>query len=349
MHQSTESTSNSKWYVECGATLENGKFIRNEMMLPKDTFDFRFKHDNKGVYMTAYMYDSTDQKDANMVGNFYLDFDYDLTGEDKEESFDIIRKDVAKAMRYLKVFLGIEKEQVLLFFSGSKGVHLIVPWEVMGVSPSKNLNRYYRMLAEDISAHTSGKTLDLKIYDNRRLLRMANSIHQKTGLYKISISYEELTDLKLKEIQELAKDSRQIPQVSKKLSQKAQVEMLSYEKKFKALINRASTAISKEVNLDYMPPCVEALLDGKVAEGQRNTTAAFLSNYFKQSGLSREEAAAKLTEWGQNNCDPPMSERVINTTVSSIYNGSAKMGCSTGKTISTCDEKSCKLSKKGRN
>jgi hypothetical protein len=346
MQNSTDSTKSNKWYVECGASLPEGKFTRNHIMPASDVNRFRFKFDNRGVYATAYLYDSTNQTEANIIGDFYLDFDYDLTGDDQEQAFDVIRKDVVQSCRYLKVLMGIQTDHIRFFFSGSKGVHLIIPKEVMGVKPTKNLNVYYRMLAEDINKYTSKKTMDLKIYDNRRLFRMPNSIHTKTGLYKIPITYEELTEKPFSYIQDLARRPRIQYEVKKTLSDKAYMEIMNYEKKFKIKVDKTSSKGSyKDLELKYMPPCVENLLENEVGKGQRNDTVAFLASYLMQAGKTQEETLDMLLDWNNDKCNPSMPEREVGITVNSIYNGGAQMGCSTAKIISVCNLEKCRINK----
>ena len=344
----TSSTEPIKWFIECGAHLPNGKFIRNHLIETNEVNLFRFKYDNTGVFTTAYIYDSKDQNTANLHGDFYLDFDYDLDGNEQETAFNIVRQDVISACRYLKVILGVEQESIMLFFSGKKGIHLIVPKEVMDVPPSKYLNKYYKMLAEDINMYTSGKTIDLKIYDNKRLLRMPNSIHQSTNLYKVYLSFEELSTMSYLDIKNMATKPRVIPQAKNKISIRAKMEMQGYEKKFDLLLNKTKTTFTSDNTLSYTPPCVNYLLTNPVGAGQRNDTVAFLANFFKQSGLNEEEAKAKLYSWNEEYCTPSLPDREIDITTNSIYSGNAKMGCSTARIISQCDIEQCKLNRKRR-
>lgn len=349
MQSLTNLTTPTKWVVECGAHLPGGKFTRNHI-LDRDQADvFRFKYNNLGVFVTTYMYDCENQNEANLFGDFYLDFDYDLEGSNQESAFDVVRRDVLSACRYLRVILGVNQEEILLFFSGKKGIHLIVPKEILGIVPHKNLNRHYKMLAEDINKFTSGKTLDLKIYDNKRLFRMPNSIHQSSKLYKVYLTEDEITNSTFASIKSIAKNTRIIPKIEKKVSMKAKMEFQSYEKKFNMLINRVKTNIPEGATLDYTPPCVSYLLNNPIGAGQRNDTTAFLASFFKQNGLSEDDAKLKLYGWNGNRCTPSLSEEEIDITVESIYSGDAKMGCSTAKTISKCDIEKCKLYRKRRN
>ena len=83
--------------------------------------------------------------------------------------------------------LGVEENKLQIFFSGNKGFHLIIPAELFGIKPSKNLNKIYRKMAKSFCEKIQNKTLDLGIYDRRRLLRIPNSINSKANLYKIPL------------------------------------------------------------------------------------------------------------------------------------------------------------------
>lgn len=342
------SESEAKWWIECGASPPNAKFIRNHLVPAHQTNKFRFEHNNIGIYQTAYMYDSKDQTTANLLGDFYLDFDYDLDGDDSEKAFDIVRKDVLSSIKYFKVIMGIDSSDIQIFFSGSKGVHLIIPKEIFGIKPHPRLNRHFRSMAEEINKYTVSKsTIDLKIYDSRRLFRIPNSIHQKSRKYKIYLSYDELKTLSLAQIQELANKPVPIPRKKYFANSRASLEFNKHVKVFEDSINRKRQIDTVDFKLDYTPSCVQYLFDNEVKQGQRNSTAAFLVSFFKQCGMSEEEAISKLEEWNEARCFPKLREGEVVTTVRSIFNGSAKMGCATGKDLSQCSE-DCRFNKKNR-
>jgi hypothetical protein len=340
------SETTTTWWIECGANLPNGLFTRNHIMTTNNVIKFRYKYENKGVFATAYMYDDKDQSKANLYGDFYLDFDYDITdSNNKEEAFNIVRNEVLNSIRYFKIMYGISQESIKIYFSGSKGIHLIVPKEIFGVEPMQHLNMIYRMMAEDVVKFTHSITLDMKIYDNKRLFRLPNSIHPKTGLYKIPLKYDELTSLSYSDITKLASnpkaDSKMVPiKVAR-----ACLEYKSYITKLNAILNKPR-GNSPDVKLDYTPPCVEFLLKNPMGKGQRNETLAFLASFFKQTGMGQDKAETTLLAWNDQMCEPPISEREVTITVQSIYSGQGKVGCAKATILSKCDP-NCKFKKKG--
>lgn len=342
-HQESET-----WYVECGAHTKNGYFTRNHMMTVDKINDFRFKYSNVGVYRTAYIYNDTNQKEASLLGNFYLDLDEDLNGEDPESAFNSIRGDAVSCVSYLKFVFGIPEKQIRLYFSGNKGLHIIVPYEVFDIKPTKNLNILYRNMAEEISKNAKNNTIDLKIYDNKRLFRMINSRHQKSGLYKIELNHQEVRKCTLEEIQNLAKMPR--PYKAEKNASvvaqaRGQFKLLERRLEEKILKRATRSASGPSKPLDFTPPCIEHLLNNQVGEGQRNCTVAVLTSFLHQQQIAMDEARDRLEEWNYKQCSPPMEDGEIENTLNSVYNGGYSYGCSTARILSVCDKEKCPMGK----
>ncbi len=202
-------------------------------------------------------------------------------------------------------------------------------------------------MAEDIVNIIKASTLDLKIYDNKRLLRLSNSMHPKTNLYKIQITNKELNAISFKELEELAKEPRIEEKRIYKFNIKAHAEYMNNVKKFNLILNRPK--INKDMkSLDYTPPCIEYLLNNPTSKGQRNSTLALLASYYNQSGCSSEEAIEALSIWNNNIVSPCIKEEELINTINSIYQGDHKMGCSTASIMSQCDKEKCKFSKRGK-
>src|SRR5690606_21218972 len=121
-----------------------------------------------------------------------------------------LKADIRKAIRYLTIILSIDISQIQFYFSGNKGIHLIVDAQTIGLQPHQALNQVYKEIAKDISKFCEHDTLDTAVYDDKRMFRMTNSINKKSGLYKIPITYEEFKEKSFEEISELAKTPREI-------------------------------------------------------------------------------------------------------------------------------------------
>jgi hypothetical protein len=96
----------------------------------------------------------------------------------------------------------LDDDDLLLFFSGSKGYHVGLPtfWRP---APSVTFHRVVRRFAEALAA-TAGVNIDAGVYDKVRLFRAPNSRHAKTGLHKRRLSLKELLHLDAARIKNLA-------------------------------------------------------------------------------------------------------------------------------------------------
>jgi len=86
----------------------------------------------------------------------------------------------------------IVKDELLVFFSGSKGFHIGLPTALWLPEPSTIFHKITRRMAENIAAAAEVE-IDFSIYDRVRAFRAPNSRHPKTGLYKRWLSVWELT------------------------------------------------------------------------------------------------------------------------------------------------------------
>lgn len=325
-------------YIEGGRNLPNGGFTRNEIMNLQDLVHFRKKYDNTGIYISAYIYDSPDFKLSNLYGDFYLDFD-------EKEDFEKARKDALTAIWYMSRHFtyDIPVDMIRIFFSGQKGIHLIIPAVVFGVVPDKNLNEYYKLMAADIAKHIQYDTLDIRIYDRRRLFRVANSKHQETGLFKVPLTYWELANLSFKEIKNKAKYPAIVeykkPYEINRAKQEYQRHVKEWEARFHKKFDNHRRFSSKP--LDFIPACIQELIDLGPQIGQRNVTVSVLTSFWKRQGHTEQEIWDKLVAWNNDSLD----EKELRRTMQSILYGEYQYGCSTLSTLATCIGKDCPLYK----
>jgi len=330
-------------WIECGAKTDRG-FKRNiiiDLDEEKEIKKFKEKYNNTGIYETAYRYNNSKQSEATLYGNFYLDFDSDYTSE----GFEKVKEDVLVAISFLKAVFFIEPECIDLYFSGKKGIHLVVDSKIMGIEPHENLNDIFKIIAKDICNLSRNKTVDLRIYDRVRLIRIANSRHEETGLFKTWVGYRELIDSKYEEIKEKAKSKRIENKTIKKLNFKSTKIYKEYIKQWERSV-KAKWGKEKQKNtLDFCPPCIQHLLDNGANQGKRNNTLAVLCSYYKQRGLSEEEAHKEVSNWNLTKCVPPIRNYELESTLKSIYQREHFYGCKTLEEISICVKDKCVFGK----
>lgn len=328
------------YLVEGGYWIDKVKHkFRRNLIMPDfcSTSTLRSQRNNTGIFKTAYRYNIADQDKAELYGDFYLDFD--------STSFELVRKDALKALSYLKIVFNLDIDNSCqIFFSGNKGVHIVVPAEVLGVTPNNNLNDVYKTIAEALFDYIDNKTLDLRIYDKKRMFRIPNSIHEVTGFYKVNISLKELRYESYTNIKQMASAKRDIAEVNRTLNNAAHNIFDSFIEKTKNKIAKFNN-IKSNGTLKYTPPCIKEILDNGAQEGQRNNTIAIVASFYKACGKDMEEAVKEMAEWNEIKTSNPVSNYELRRTVQSIYVSEMQFGCSSIKNLGLCSDEYCKFKK----
>lgn len=141
------------------------------------------KHERTGIYTSIYAYDTKDINTATRFSSLFFDID-------NEEDLD---QSLIECNRIVGFFSEIiDQDAIRVYFSGSKGFHVEIEALALGVSPSTSLKKVFRRIAETLRDDLELMSLDFSVYDDRRMWRMPNTIHQKTGLYKREMPKEVL-------------------------------------------------------------------------------------------------------------------------------------------------------------
>jgi replicative DNA helicase len=327
-------------FVEAGVNLPDNLFRRNIIIPINKVDDFRKRYNNTGVYITAYRYDSEKIRDSKAYSDLYFDFD-------KENDFEAVRKDALTALSYIKTVFGIDYNIPNIYFSGHKGVHITVPAECLGAEPSENLNEIYKLIATDVNAALANNTLDTVIYDKVRLFRLVNSVHQKTGLYKIPLTYEELKNLEYEAILDLATSHRKLTTKESpiRIEQAASI-FRNYTTKYESSKNRIRERSGKIIRLESTPPCIEWILYYGAGKGKRNDTAIVLASHYRQKGFSYEEVLDSILNWNAQVLENPLPENEIERTVKQVFDNKYIYGCQTIKDLATCEPTKCELARR---
>lgn len=101
----------------------------------------------------------------------------------------------------------VDGEQLMVFYSGSKGFHVGLPTSLFNPEPSLTFHAVARKFAETIATE-AGVTIDTGVYDRVRAFRAPNSRHPKTGRYKRFLRLGELMALPSKAIVESAETQK---------------------------------------------------------------------------------------------------------------------------------------------
>lgn len=315
-------------------------FSRNKYATLDQINAFISQRNNYGIYQTAFRYDHQDLSQATLYGDLYLDFD-------SEDDFELARQDAMTTLAFFKVVFRLHEEDVKIYFSGKKGLHLIVPKEILGIEPHKHLNLIFKTIAQHLSSFIKNNTLDLVIYDPRRLFRIPNSQHEKTNLHKIQLAPYELKQLAYDEILALAVKPRAQFGKRPRINNFANAQYKTYIDRMERELKSPKRSLRHETTLKCTPPCVEHILEHGSHKGMRNNTVAALASFYKARGYELEQALDEVVEWNATKNRPPVSKGELTKTVNSIYHGSSLYGCTKLKDVSICDENKCPLKAKG--
>ena len=323
-------------FVEAGVKLAN-RFVRNLFYRENEMYRFRRQYGNTDVYQTVWRYEKP-EPDSRYIGDFYLDIDnHDL----KEAQADAI-----EAAEYMEEN-GVPACHINVFFTGGKGFHVTAPWQLYVDYYEPKLNQVWKQAAKEIKNKKDVESIDLKIYDKRRLFRLINSIHGGTGLYKIPLTLDELYNYSILRIEELAECKR----VLYKTSSPVLIPKLRefFEDTRQIIAKRAERyPQTRQFPANPFPnsdiPCIKNLLAG-VKEGTRNGAAFTLACYFKYQGCGEQDVVKKLVSWNDRNL-PPLESFEVMSIIKSVFENEYRIGCSSPMLEMFCDEDRCPIAER---
>lgn len=299
------------------------------------------KCNNTDIYECIYYRSNIDDiSKADIIAPLYIDIDgKSLNSKD----YNTAKKEAISVIQILKNNFFLKQDDMEIFFSGSKGFHVIVPAEVLGIQPCKNLNIIYKSFVQKMESMIKDSScIDTGIYDSRRLFRLPNTINSKTGAHKIQITEEELRALSVSDMLSLAENPREITYHDYKLNEKAKNAFLSAVN-FKQKDNSTKR---KPIELKVLPeeerklfPCTIAVMKHSWETGCRNNISSIISSSLFCAGWPYEEIVEIMLAWNQNNL-PPMNEQEVMATIKSsmrMCSEGKRYGCSTYSSIVPSD------------
>jgi hypothetical protein len=244
---------------------------------------------------TIQVFDSDIQTD-NEPHQSDLFFDIDSS------ELELALKDSITLSMYFKSYFDIEPK---IWFSGSKGFHILIDHRYIGTVPNPILTKVYMYLADYFVSHLKLTTVDLGVYTTPRMWRIPNTINPKSGLYKIPLTINQLMTLTIDEIKVLAKTPMDFDEYEIEVNPQAKSEL-------KELFNQSQNKLEDSLKLDLgfiksdqlefgkpVPPCVSHLFTngGVLKLGFRNRTSMVLSAYLKDAGYGIELAKGEINRW----------------------------------------------------
>jgi hypothetical protein len=100
-------------------------------------------------------------------------------------------------------------DDIKIYYSGNKGFHIIIyNDDTQDITTSNDTDKMIKKICTFLAKKYS--TFDRSVYDKTRLIRVINSVNEKTGLYKIPLYAAEIYTLKYSDIKKLAKNQRRL-------------------------------------------------------------------------------------------------------------------------------------------
>jgi KaiC/GvpD/RAD55 family RecA-like ATPase len=131
---------------------------------------------------------------------------YILIDVDNETDLNESKARALEIITRLQSEYDLSPEDLSIYFSGNKGFHIVININSFGSpEPHEEMGLLIKLVVAELCGPLK---YDVVIYENHRLMRVDNSLHGKSGLYKIQISYSELFSLTIEEIKALASRPR---------------------------------------------------------------------------------------------------------------------------------------------
>lgn len=293
-----------------------------------------------GLFSSIYHYPTDDPYVGGVISPFHIDLDC-------EENPDKAKREAVALVKKLITDYGIPEMNIGIAFSGMKGFSLTVDHGLFNAESLDYLPLIWKSIAEELKNKLKLKTVDLAVYERRRLWRLLNSRHQKTGLYKIPLTLTELEKLSMGEIKEQASKPREIEIKSKiQAMQKAEKLFLEHKEKIEHWIGERDKAFNKtELKPGTNdPPCIKSLLENGAHKGSRNNSTFVLATYYANKGIGQEDTIKRCLEFAAKS-EEPLDSREIETLVNSAFKGVEdkrySVGCSSEILASLCNKESC--------
>jgi len=269
-----------------------------------------------------------------------ISFDFD--SENLQDSLDDVREFVK--------FIGVD--DIVVFFSGSKGFHVMVPWGYFPLEASPALPRQLKDMAKDLKEKFP--TLDTSIYNYNRKFRVPFSKHDKSGLFKFQLCTSSIKYQNIHEIIETAKDADETHDFLSDIKPALPREPLPHLVELYESVKRKSYEIEKAKAGTKVQPsnfekfdgklCIKKMLEQRCDDIGRNNACLRIVNDFYRSGKLQAVCEKQTYAWAKS-VGLPLSE--VTPIINNVYSRNAdyNFGCQDECKAAYCSAK-CDLWRK---
>ena len=274
-----------------------------------------FMSEKEALYRSVYLYDETAKEYVNQTGslkNFfgvrYIDkipIDIDKQDRSNQKTLDVLRDII------LELEEGdIRNESFQSYFSGS-GYHLILSGDLFNFNAGNDLPFIVKQTMKKLMPD-----IDSSIYMRTGIYRLQHTPNQKTDLFKIPLTIEEVMNKEPEEIMELAKYPR--------LDFKYHTLEGNGELENKVITDVPDIKVFNKISEpNKLIPCVQSMLNQGAREGSRHITAMRIVSHFKRHGIPSHYAKVCMLHWNNKS----MPDNKIIEMVENVYNRNYKYGC----------------------
>jgi len=297
--------------IAIGGPQNRGLLIEQEQVI-----DVILEHGkDKAVYKSLYLYDQEGLEYFKLrrtlkdfLGKRYInDVLIDI---DKGQNTNEYTLNKTRGVLFELEELGVQEKSCHIYFSGT-GYHLIISGELFNF-PEGNKDLPF-IVKETMNNLLS--EIDLAVYNRTSIYRCSNTINQKSSLYKIQLTYDEINHLKYEDIHLLAKEQRFLDCNPVWGDGELEKHVITNIPKIRVM--------QSSVEPRNIVPCVQKMYQLGPEEGNRNNTMMRIASHFFRHGIPSGAAKAALLEWNQGQ----LMDDVILQKVEDTYRGGYKYGC----------------------
>lgn len=275
------------------------------------------KHLNgTALYRSLYLYNDEANDyvhSTNSVRNFYgsRSIDNILIDIDKEQNTDEFTHRKCQSIVYqLTEELDLDINSFRVYFSGS-GYHIIIPNSVFNFQASEQLPFTVKETMMKLFPE-----IDSMVYIRTGLYRVAHTINQKTGLYKVPLTYQEIMNSTWQKIHDLAKTPRyEFPYTE--LVGDGELEEHIVES---SPITRPMGKVSEP---NKVATCIQRMYTLGPQQGNRHKTLLRMVSHFRRNGVPSSATKAAMMQWNDNS----LNENEVLSQVEYSYNKGYQYGC----------------------
>ena len=297
--------------VAIGSPRNRGLLIPQEQVI-----DVILEHGtNYPVYKSLYLYDEEGREYHKLrktfkdfLGKRYIrDILIDIDRGDNSDDYTLNK---TKSILFELEELDVHRRSYNIYFSGT-GYHVIISGEVFNFPEGSNDLPF--IVKETMNNLFS--EIDLAVYNRTSIYRCPNTLNQKSNLYKIPLTHNQINESTAKEIHIEA--TKQIIIDADPIWGDGELE--------KKVITEVPEIRIMESNSEprNIVPCVQKMYKLGPEEGSRNNTMMRIASHFFRHGIPSVAAKAALLEWNNGQ----LRSDIIIKKVEDTYRGGYKYGC----------------------